>query len=55
MSQENVEIVWAVYERCSEGDFRASADLLDPHVLLVLRLEFPEAGTYLGCSSWTGG
>jgi ketosteroid isomerase-like protein len=48
MSQENVEIVRAVYERWSEGDFRASADLLDPHVLLVLRPEFPEAGTYLG-------
>jgi ketosteroid isomerase-like protein len=37
-----------VYERWSERDFRASAELLDPHVLLVLRPEFPEAGTYLG-------
>ena len=34
MSQENVEIVRAVYERFSEGDFRASADVLDPHVVL---------------------
>jgi hypothetical protein len=55
MSEENVEIVRAVYERCSEGDFRASADLLDQHVLVVLRPEFPEAGPYLGCSSWTVG
>ena len=37
-----------MYERWSEGDFRASADLLDTHVLLVLHPEFPEAGTYLG-------
>src|SRR5688572_521970 len=36
MSQENVEAVRAVYERFSQGDFRASADLLDPHVVLVL-------------------
>jgi hypothetical protein len=28
MSQENVEIVRAVYERWSEGDFRAHVDLL---------------------------
>jgi ketosteroid isomerase-like protein len=36
MSQENVEIVRAIYERFSEGDFRASADLLDSQVVLVL-------------------
>jgi ketosteroid isomerase-like protein len=40
MSQENVEIVREVYERFSEGDFRASVDLLDPHVVLVLGPEF---------------
>jgi ketosteroid isomerase-like protein len=48
MSQENVEAVRAVYERWSGGDFEASLDLLDPLALLVLRPEFPEAGTYLG-------
>jgi ketosteroid isomerase-like protein len=48
MSQENVEAVRAVYERWSEGDFRASVHLFDPHVVLVLRPEFPDAGTYLG-------
>jgi len=48
MSEEKVEVVRKVYERWSEGDFRASADLLDTHVLLVLHSEFPEAGTYLG-------
>jgi ketosteroid isomerase-like protein len=40
MSQENVESIRAVYERFSEGDFRASVDLLDPHVVLVLNPEF---------------
>jgi uncharacterized protein len=48
MSQQNVETVRMVYERWSEGDFRASVDLLDTHVVLVLGAEFPDAGTYLG-------
>ena len=48
MWEENVEAVRAVYERWSEGDFRASIGLFDPHVVLVLRPEFPDAGTYLG-------
>jgi ketosteroid isomerase-like protein len=40
MSHENVERIRAVYERFSEGDFRASVDLLDPHVVLVLHPDF---------------
>jgi ketosteroid isomerase-like protein len=36
MSEENVELVRSVYERYSRGDFRAAADLFDPHVVLVL-------------------
>jgi ketosteroid isomerase-like protein len=36
MSREYVRIVRWVYERYSQGDFRAAADLLDPHVVLVL-------------------
>ncbi len=52
MSDENVDIVRAIYERWSEGDFRASVDLLDPHVVLVLGPEFgpdsPDVGTYSG-------
>jgi ketosteroid isomerase-like protein len=55
MSQENVETVRAIYERFGEGDFRASADLLDPHVVMVLGPEFgpesPGAGTYLGADA----
>jgi ketosteroid isomerase-like protein len=57
MSQENVEIVRAIYERWSEGDFRASVELLDPHVVLVLGPEFgqdsPEGGTYSGIAAVT--
>ena len=52
MSQENVEIVRAVYDRWSEGDFHASVDLLDPHVVLVLGPEFgpdsPDVASYSG-------
>ena len=48
MSQENVEIVRAVYERWSEGDLRLSVDLFDPHVVFVLQPEFPDAGVYSG-------
>jgi ketosteroid isomerase-like protein len=47
-SQKNVEIVRQIYERWGRGDFRAGVELYDPHVLLVLRPEFPEAGTYCG-------
>ena len=47
MSQDKVEIVRAVFERWREGDLRAGVHLLDPHVLLVLRPGFPDAGTYL--------
>jgi ketosteroid isomerase-like protein len=48
MSQERVDAVRSVYERWSEGDFRAAVDLLDPLVLFVMGPEFPDAGTYLG-------
>jgi len=48
MSQEKVEAIRAVYQRFSEGDFRASLDVVDPLVLFVLGPEFPESGTYLG-------
>jgi ketosteroid isomerase-like protein len=55
MSQENVEIVRAVYGRWREGDFRAGVDLLDPHVVLVLDQRFapslvsnPDEGAFYG-------
>jgi len=48
MSQENVEAIRAVYARFSEGDFRASVDLLDRHVLYLMMPDAPEAEDYVG-------
>jgi ketosteroid isomerase-like protein len=48
MSEENVAAVRAVYERFSEGDFRATLEVVDPLVLFALGPGFPESGTYLG-------
>ena len=36
MSQENVEVVRALYARFVKGDFRASAELFDRHVSFLL-------------------
>jgi ketosteroid isomerase-like protein len=54
MSQENVEAVRAIYERWSEGDFRASLEVLDPHVVFVMGPEFPDAGAYYGVEAFIG-
>ena len=48
MPQQRVETVREIYERWGKGDFRAGVELYDPHVLLVLRPEFPEPGVYRG-------
>ena len=48
MSQENVDRVRSVYERWRAGDFRASVELFDPQVVLVLGPEFPDSGAHLG-------
>lgn len=54
MSEQYVEIVRSIYDRYSKGDFRASADLLDPHAVLVLAEaidwgpETPGSGMYVG-------
>ena len=48
MSEENEEAVRAIYERFAQGDFRASADLLDPHIVFLLLPESPEAEVYVG-------
>ncbi len=53
MSQENVEIVRSVYARWSEGDFRATLDVVDPLVLMVLGPGFPDSGAYLGIEGLT--
>jgi ketosteroid isomerase-like protein len=48
MSEENVEAVRAIYERFSEGDFRASVDLLDRHIVFLMIPDAPEAEAFVG-------
>jgi ketosteroid isomerase-like protein len=54
MSEGNVETIREIYARFAQGDFRASSDLLDSHVVLVLAEpldwgpETPDSGMYVG-------
>lgn len=48
MSSNRVETVRRIYEGWGRGDFRAGVELYDPHVVLVLRPEFPESGPHYG-------
>ena len=48
MSREKVEVMRRVFDDWGRGNFRAAVELFDPHALLVLRPEFPDAGVYLG-------
>jgi ketosteroid isomerase-like protein len=48
MTQDRVETVRSVYEGWGRGDFRAGTDLWDKHAILVMRPQFPDAGTYMG-------
>jgi ketosteroid isomerase-like protein len=48
MSEENVEVVRAIYERFSEGDFRASFDLLDRHIVFTMDPNAPDAEVWVG-------
>lgn len=43
-----LDVVRGIFEAWSRGDFRAAERLFDPHVLLILRPEFPESGVYHG-------
>src|SRR4051794_36341470 len=45
MSQENIEVVRAVYEEWKNGNFRAGVDLYDPEAVLVQGPGFPESGS----------
>ena len=51
MSQENVELLRAVYEQYGRGNFRAGLELYDPHVLLVTRSDLPDADRCIGIDS----
>jgi ketosteroid isomerase-like protein len=44
----NADVVRAIYDEWGRGNFRAGTELYDPHVMLVLRPEFPDAGAYVG-------
>jgi ketosteroid isomerase-like protein len=48
MSEENVETVRRIYDEWGRGNFRAGVELFDPEIELVLRRDFPDAGTYRG-------
>lgn len=48
MAAENVEAVRAVYERWGAGDFSAGPELFDPHLVFIMRPQFPDSGVYLG-------
>jgi ketosteroid isomerase-like protein len=48
MSEENVEIVRAIHERFSAGDFRASVDLLDRHIVFLGMPHGPDAEPFVG-------
>ena len=52
MSQQNVEIVRAFYERFASGDFNALAGFSDDFEF-VTSPELPDAGTYRGEESHT--
>jgi ketosteroid isomerase-like protein len=53
VSQATLEAVRRVYEQWSEGDFRSSAEILDPRVVFILDPGFPDAGTYTGLEDVT--
>ena len=48
MAEGNVESVRRIYESWRRGDFAGTTGVLDEHVLMVVRPEFPDTGTYLG-------
>jgi ketosteroid isomerase-like protein len=51
MSQENVEIVRAIYEEWGKGNFRAGLDFYDPYVVYLPPANNPAAGCYTGIDS----
>jgi ketosteroid isomerase-like protein len=48
VSESKVETLRRIYEAWGRGDFAEGKELYDPHVVLVLRLEFPESGPHYG-------
>ena len=54
MSQENVEIVRAVFETWNAGDMDALRALLDPDVIMRPLEDWPDAETLVGRRSCEG-
>jgi ketosteroid isomerase-like protein len=48
MSQENVEVVRAVYETWNAGDMDALREMYDPDVIMRMPEGWPEPGPYVG-------
>src|SRR4051794_11992905 len=48
MSQENVEVVRAVFEAWNAGDMDAFRELYDPDIILRTVEDWPEPGPYVG-------
>jgi ketosteroid isomerase-like protein len=48
MSQENVEVVRAVYSAWNAGDMDALRELYDPDVIMRMPEGWPEPGPYVG-------
>ena len=48
MSQENVEIVHAVYEAWNSGDMDALREVCDPDVIMRVPKGWPEPGPFVG-------
>ncbi len=48
MSRQHVDTMRRIYADWGEGNFHSGVELFDPHVMLVLRPEFPDAGVYVG-------
>ncbi|MDQ2676641.1 MAG: nuclear transport factor 2 family protein [Actinomycetota bacterium] len=50
MSERESETVRRLYERWSQGDFSAGAQLFDDATVFILSPDFPDAGIYLGAA-----
>jgi ketosteroid isomerase-like protein len=54
MSEQNIEIVRGIYDGWARGDFAAATRHYHEGTVLVMRPEFPEAGTYRGLEGIRG-
>ena len=48
MSQENVEVVRAIFEAWNAGDMDAFRGLFDPGIIMRMPEDFPEPGPFVG-------